>query len=257
MARKERPRNMMRMKELMDVTGVTKATIRFYVDEGLIPKPVKTHPNMAYYDQTHVNAIRMIKELQTKRYLPLSAIKQIIMGERGGLTVDEIQTLVEIDGKFFRSINGNPGMLEEEAQQLSRRTGVRLEDMILLEEDGILSPRKRGKRTFYSEDDIRVVEGFGKLKKAGYTEDLGFDTEMLSFLWAAIRMIVEQESKRFLSQVTGKVPAQNLPKMLETGTVVISTILGVFHKKAVVETSRRYSMDFLGDREDSGFEKTT
>jgi hypothetical protein len=80
---------------------------------------------------------------------------------------------------------------------------------------------------------------------------------MLSFLWAAIKMVVEQESKRFLSQVTGKVPAQNLPKMLETGTVVISTILGVFHKKAVVETSRRYSMDFLGDREDSGFEKTT
>ncbi len=255
MAKKERPRQMMRMKELMDETGVTKATIRFYVDEGLIPKPVKTHPNMAYYDETHVNAIRMIRELQAKRYLPLSAIKQVMMGERGGLTVDEIQTLVEIDGKFFPSINGNPGMQEVEARQLSKRTRVRLEDMKLMEEEGILNPRKKGKRKFYSEDDIRVVEGFGKLTKAGFTKDLGFDVEVFKFHWTAVKMIVDHEAKIFTSRVTGKVPAQNLPEMVETGTMIVSTILGLLHKKAVVETTRRYSMEFLGRMEDSGPEK--
>ncbi len=36
----------MKMKQLTQAAGVTKATVQFYVREGLIPKPVKTSPNM-------------------------------------------------------------------------------------------------------------------------------------------------------------------------------------------------------------------
>ena len=39
---------MLKMKELMEATGVTKATILHYVKEGLLPEPVKTGRNMAY-----------------------------------------------------------------------------------------------------------------------------------------------------------------------------------------------------------------
>ena len=38
---------MLKMKEIMDATGVTKATILHYVKEGLLPEPVKTGRNMA------------------------------------------------------------------------------------------------------------------------------------------------------------------------------------------------------------------
>jgi predicted DNA-binding transcriptional regulator AlpA len=47
---KKNPPPVMRMKKLMEAAGVTKATVQFYVKEGLIPRPVKTYRNMAYYD---------------------------------------------------------------------------------------------------------------------------------------------------------------------------------------------------------------
>lgn len=39
----------LRMKELMEATGLPKSTILFYLEQGLLPKPVKTSRNMAYY----------------------------------------------------------------------------------------------------------------------------------------------------------------------------------------------------------------
>ena len=60
---KKQPQNRMQMKQLTEAAGVTKATIQFYIKEGLIAKPIKTYANMAYYDETHWNAIRLVREL--------------------------------------------------------------------------------------------------------------------------------------------------------------------------------------------------
>ena len=57
------------------MTGVPPGTIRYYINEELLPKPLKTHRNMAYYDQSYVGRIKLIRELQEKRYLPLSIIR--------------------------------------------------------------------------------------------------------------------------------------------------------------------------------------
>ena len=38
----------MRMNQLMVATGLPKSTLLYYVELGLLPRPVKTSPNMAY-----------------------------------------------------------------------------------------------------------------------------------------------------------------------------------------------------------------
>ncbi len=68
----------LRMKELVAATGLPKSTLLYYVDQGLLPPPVKTSPNMAYYDPVCVARAALIKDLQTRRRLPLGKIRSLL-----------------------------------------------------------------------------------------------------------------------------------------------------------------------------------
>ena len=68
----------LKMKELVEATGVPKSTILHYLNQGLLLEPVKTSPNMAYYDPGCVDRIRYIQHLQQSHRLSLSEIKQML-----------------------------------------------------------------------------------------------------------------------------------------------------------------------------------
>ena len=68
----------LRMKELVEKTGVPKSTILHYLNQGLLPEPQKTSPNMAYYDPACVGRIQYIQHLQRRHRLSLSEIKQML-----------------------------------------------------------------------------------------------------------------------------------------------------------------------------------
>ncbi len=244
------------MKQLTEATGVTKATVQHYIKEGLVPKPVKTHRNMAYYNASHVNAIRLVKEFQSKRFLPLSVIRQVMKGGRRGLSVDEVQTLVQIDGKLFRNLQENPSMEAVSIRELSARTGVGLKDIRAMERLGMIRPVMTGRRKLFAEDDIRIVECVGRLEKIGFTSDLGLDANVLKIHHDLVRILVEEEARLLTSRVTGKVPVQKLPAMVEEATAILNTIMGLFHKKLIVETARRYTLEFRGQGSGSKAEKT-
>ena len=57
-------KELLRMGELAEASGVPAPTIKHYLREGLLPEPVKTSRNMAYYPPEFVDRIRLIKRLQ-------------------------------------------------------------------------------------------------------------------------------------------------------------------------------------------------
>jgi DNA-binding transcriptional MerR regulator len=59
--------------ELCDAADVTPRTVRYYVQQGLLPSP-DTRGRGARYDRAHLDRIRLIKRLQG-RHLPLSEIR--------------------------------------------------------------------------------------------------------------------------------------------------------------------------------------
>lgn len=71
-------RKLMKMKQLSNATGINSATIRYYINQGLLPRPYKTHKNMAYYDEHYIDLINLIKQLQKEYFLPLGVIKEKI-----------------------------------------------------------------------------------------------------------------------------------------------------------------------------------
>jgi DNA-binding transcriptional MerR regulator len=68
----------LRMKELIEATGLPKSTILFYLEQGLLPQPVKTSRNMAYYPPECIERLHFIKTVQNSHRLPLQKIKTLI-----------------------------------------------------------------------------------------------------------------------------------------------------------------------------------
>src|SRR5204863_4696876 len=70
---------LIKMSELSKRSGVPGPTIKHYIRESLLPGPeVRTSRNMAYYDARLAGRIRVIKELQAERFLPLRVIGELL-----------------------------------------------------------------------------------------------------------------------------------------------------------------------------------
>jgi AcrR family transcriptional regulator len=66
------------LAELVERTGTTPATVRHYLDLGLLPRPHREAANRFRYDSRHEQAIRLIRLLQERRQLPLSQIRRLL-----------------------------------------------------------------------------------------------------------------------------------------------------------------------------------
>ena len=82
---------MLKMKQLAEASGVSAGTIKHYLREGLLGNGdavVKTSRNMAYYPPEFVERIKLIKQLQEERFMPLSVIKSMLGGQVSPITRD-------------------------------------------------------------------------------------------------------------------------------------------------------------------------
>jgi len=70
--------SLLKVSQISRATGVSTSAINYYVRIGLLPPPLKTHKNMAYYDPSYIQMINYIKRLQLKKHLPLDRIREIM-----------------------------------------------------------------------------------------------------------------------------------------------------------------------------------
>ena len=96
---------LLKISELAGASGVPVATVRHYLREGLLPEPVKTSRNMAYYPPEFVDRIRLIKQLQEERFMPLRVIRDLLERE------DAEPERVELRARF--SADTTPSEVQE------------------------------------------------------------------------------------------------------------------------------------------------
>ena len=137
--------SMLKMKELVETTGVAKSTILHYVNEGLLPKPVKTSPNMAYYAHKCIERIIFIKQLQSKHRLGLAQIKIILAQRDKGR---EVTPLIELKEVVF----GRNDFENLDNMAFCQATGLSPEEVEEFLAEGLLIPKKED--SFDSEDMV-------------------------------------------------------------------------------------------------------
>ncbi|MDD5747945.1 MAG: TetR family transcriptional regulator [Actinomycetota bacterium] len=107
-------KKLLRIGEISKQTGVSTSAINFYIREGLLPPPLKTAPNMAYYDPVYITMINSIKILKREKGLKLSKIREL-------LAKDEFWLFEEISQG---DPTGKSVVLPDGKRQLDRRKHV-------------------------------------------------------------------------------------------------------------------------------------
>jgi DNA-binding transcriptional MerR regulator len=201
---------LLRMRELAEASGVPVPTIKHYLREGLLPEPVKTSRNMAYYPPEFVDRIKLIKRLQEERYLPLKAIKDVLDTRERSRT---------------------------SAAEVRKRYGVPKEVLDRLAELEVLTPNSRG----YSPSDVTIIEAISRFRAGGYDEQIGFTVYDTLRYKAALEELVRQEVDVVMERLAGEVSTDRVVEMLEAGAEPLKDLIGALHTKLMVAELERRS----------------
>ena len=147
---------LLKMKELAEASGVSAGTIKHYLREGLLGdgrEVVKTSRNMAYYPPEFVERIKLIKQLQEERFMPLAVIKSMLEEDP-----ERAQALVELEDRILeRAVAGERRRVS--AAEVRRRYDIPQEVLRRLAELDVLTPTSRG----YGQRDVEIVAAISSL----------------------------------------------------------------------------------------------
>jgi DNA-binding transcriptional MerR regulator len=228
-------RELLRMSELAERTGVSPGTIRYYLREGLLGAGediVRTSRNMAYYPASYVDRIALIRRLQEERFLPLRVI-------RGALEEDpeRVHALVELEDRILEGALARAeerGRLSRSAAQ--QRYGVPRNVLERLAEIGVLTPGRRG----YDRDDVKIIEAIASFRAGGYEEALGFTVYDTLRYREALEPLVEEELRALLGRLAGTVEVDRAIEIIAAGTEPLRELIGAMHSKLLLAALRRH-----------------
>ena len=88
------------MRELERISGFSRATIGFYIKEGLLPAPEKSAKNMAYYGEKFILKLKLIKKLKDADF-SLTQMKQILNDDKTILDINPLLNSIHSINKLL------------------------------------------------------------------------------------------------------------------------------------------------------------
>jgi len=216
--------DMLKMRELAARSGVTAGTIKHYLREGLLPEPVKTSRNMAYYPAEFVERIKLIKQLQEERFMPLKVIKGMLDEDP-----ERARAVIELEDRILeRALAGD----ERRTSLAEVRKAYDMPADVLdrLEELGILSPNSRG----YSPSDVKIVEAISRFRAGGYDEQLGFTVYDTLRYKSALEALVSEEVAILMERLVGEMETDDAVELIESGSEPLQELIAALHSKLLI-----------------------
>lgn len=158
---------LMRISEVAKAAAVSLPTIHYYTREGLLSPSLKTAHNMAYYSQDCVKDIQLIKELQLKKFLPLSVIKHILRDKREGQNIDHVVEMGAVLGDIFQPVVDEDESKSMSLSELVSASGLSESDIKELEAKELIVPVGTKRGLTYDDIDIRIAQTYKKLADLG------------------------------------------------------------------------------------------
>ena len=227
----EAGRTLIRITELAERSDVPVATVRHYLREGLLPEPVKTSRNMAYYPPEFVERIRLIKQLQEERFMPLRVIRDLL--DSAGGDVDRLRELADSGDALVARALGPEAERTAEAEIL-RRFEIPERALRRLTQVGVLCPNGEG----YSQTDVRIIEAVAKFRAAGWNETTGFGARDVARLMKGLEPVIDDELELVVERFSA-LGADRASDIVEGGAAPFPALIGALHAKLLTAELER------------------
>src|SRR5690242_10930130 len=148
---------LVKIAELARRSGVSIATLKHYLREGLIAPARRSGRTMSWYDPTLATRIRAIKELQKRQFLPLHVIREAL--EKDIEAPDDVAAADAIAKVLAR----HGGRRSRNRDDLIPR-GLTATELDALATAGLAIPSSDQR---YRGDDLALVATLAAAKRAG------------------------------------------------------------------------------------------
>ncbi|HEV3128914.1 MAG TPA: MerR family transcriptional regulator [Solirubrobacteraceae bacterium] len=224
---------LLKMSELAEQSGVSSATIKHYLREGLLgsaDEVVRTSRNMAYYPPEFVDRVKLIKRLQEERFMPLKVIRELLE-----LDPDRAARMIELEDRILEL-----AIEAREAGRVSRSKVRETYDMpqnVLdrLEGLGVLTPNGHG----YDPDDVAIIAAISRFRAGGYEEAIGFTVYDTLRYREALEPLVHEEVRVLLDRLAGRVDVERAVQIISSGSEPLRELIGAMHSKLLLAELRR------------------
>lgn len=216
----------MRMRDLERASGTSRETIRFYIREGLLPEPERSHRNSATYTEEHLARLLTIRRLKDERFLPLSVIRTLFAAGADWSAPDMLpgidhmlHTRLDADGErvdavaFCEQLGGDPDHLAD-----CIAVGV-----VKPAADGTLSPR-----------DQRILRLVIDGEKLGFNRARGYMGDEFGHVADLMHSLAEMEVKSFFARVAPHVGELEAADMAERGIGILNQMMGELFTREVL-----------------------
>lgn len=210
-------------------SGVPIPTIKHYLRERLLPEPVRTSKNMAYYDASLIGRVKAIKRLQTTLHLPLHVIRQVldrVQSDAGPQDVALEATIARVLGELApREVMTRKQLLD---------AGVTAEELTLFKTLGVVTPEITRGVERYTGDDVALLRLLGQARRAGLSAQM-LPPEILQQYVEALRGLVRAELKMFRAGVL-PTAGNDLAKLTEVATTLSERLVVLLRRKLLLPT---------------------
>ena len=214
----------MKIRDLIKQTGVPRQTIHYYIQTGLLPKPRKTGRNSAEYNETHLDYIRLIRELQDNYFLPLPVIKKILK-KHGRTPADRSELKFQRD--FFKPVEQLLAGEITGEEAFMEATGIIPERLADYESWGIITPTIQNGRKVYSYDDQIIGKVIAQWRALGLTSSRGFSSDIIRSFHDMFKEIVVIGNRFYLEAASRTMSKEEI---LGQSNVLLETTALFFYR---------------------------
>lgn len=223
----------MKMKELSEKTGIKAPTIRYYISQGLLPKPYKPHKNVAYYDERYVELIHLIKKFQKEYFLPLEVIREAIED----LGYDKAPAMQdEIADKLFQAKQLDwvePASVTKLVKPVNKQilmsmSKITKEDLDKSLKIGLLTKDENG---CFNLLDVKLATLIAQVREH-LKDERGFSFEFITMHIELVHDIVGKEFNFFLARIlNGEVTIPEANELASKCVEIFYLMFPIIHKR--------------------------
>ena len=220
---------LVKIAELARRSGVSIATLKHYLREGLIAPARRSGRTMSWYDPALATRIRAIKELQKRQFLPLEVIREAL--DKDTEAPDDLAAADAIAKVLAR----HGGKRSRSRDDLLARGNASALELDALAAAGLAVP---GPDQRYRGDDLALLATLGGARRAGITAEM-LPFEILDEYLTALRALVAIELRMFREGVIRRAKPGDVARLTTAATRLSERLVVLVRRKLLLPTLDR------------------